>query len=68
MTLFTLLRFITDTTPIAIFDIAGKLISKVRSKQDINTDLLDYNILRIAAASPDDIYDNKCYVCICIQK
>lgn len=68
MTLFQFIRYILDITPVALFDIEGNLIEKVNSKQLINQDLLDYPVFRISATQSNEYFDNKCYICIMLQK
>lgn len=68
MTLFQFLRYILDITPVALFDIEGKLLCKAKSKKDLDTNLFDYKIFKISAAQADDLFDNKCYICIMLQK
>lgn len=68
MTLFQFLRYVLDITPIALFDIEGNLIKKFANKQAIDVDLLDYQIFRISAMQSKEYFDNKCYICIMLQK
>lgn len=45
MQLHQLLRYIHDNTPIIIFDLKDNEICSVRSKERINIDLYEYDIL-----------------------
>lgn len=68
MTLFQFLRYVLATTPIALYDISGQVICKVQSKNDLNTDLLDYKIFRINTLQAKEYLTTSCYLCIMIQK
>ena len=68
MTLFHFIRYVLDITPIALFDIEGNLIKKFDNKQAIDIDLLDYQIFRVSAMQSKEYFDNKCYICIMLQK
>ena len=47
MQLHQFLRYIHDNNPIILFDVKGKEVCSVRSKDDINIDLYEYPILDI---------------------
>lgn len=68
MTLYQLLRYVLDTTPLVIFDIEGKLICKIKSKHSIDEELLDYKVFRISAITAKDYFDNDSYVCVMLEK
>ena len=48
MQLHQLLRYVHDAVPIMIFDLKDHQICSVRSKENINIDLYEYDILELA--------------------
>ena len=61
MELHQLLRFITDSCAILLFDLKGHTICKTRSKHNIPIDLYEYLVLEITVG-PDDLYNRALYI------
>ena len=67
MQLHQLLRYIHDAVPIILFDIKDKQICSVRSKENIDVDLYEYDIFEIALGE-SNIKGCKSSLYITLQK
>lgn len=68
MTLYQLLRYVINTTPIALYDIKGQLINKYKSKMEIDSKLLDYDVFRLNTLQVTEFNTTSCYLCIMLEK
>ena len=68
MKLHQLLRFIQSANPVCIFDIAGINICQVKSKEEIPTDLYEYDILELAVGLNGTVLGKTSCFYITIQK
>ena len=53
MQLHQLLRYTHDNVPLVIFDLKGKQITSVRTKQNIDVNLYEYDVLELALGKSD---------------